>query len=63
LARVARVDGFALDADGLLLAPVGKDDLAVGDDVRESLAFGPFQRLMQVRRLVREHRDASSRSR
>jgi len=62
LARVARVDGFALDADGLLLAPVGKDDLAVGD-VRESLAFGPFQRLMQVRRLVREHRDASSRSR
>ena len=40
-----------------LFAPVGRDDLAVQDHVREPLVFGSFQRLVQVRSLLGEDGD------
>jgi hypothetical protein len=52
-----RVDGLAADADGRLPAPVGGDDRAVQDHVREAVLPGPLQRLVQVRGLAGEHRD------
>ena len=57
LAGVPQVDDLAFHADGLLPAPVGGDDLAVQDHVREALVPGPFQRLAQLRGLFGEHRD------
>jgi hypothetical protein len=39
LAGIPAVDLAALPADGLFLAPVGSDDLAVEDQVRQSLLF------------------------
>src|SRR5690242_6395937 len=52
LPGVPQVDDLAFHTDGRLLAPVGRDDLAVQDHVREPLVFGAFQRLAQVRSLL-----------
>ena len=45
LPRVPHVDDLALDAVGLLAAPVGGNDLAVQDHERHAFGPGPFQRL------------------
>jgi hypothetical protein len=57
LAGVPQVDDLAFHANGRLFAPVGRDDLAVQDHVREPLVFGSFQRLVQVRSLLCEDGD------
>src|SRR6266513_2563808 len=65
LPGVPQVDDLAFHADGGFFAPVGWDDLAVQDHVREPLVFGAFQRLVQVsgrlpRGVPRRRRSASS---
>lgn len=50
LPGVPQVNGLALDAGGLLPAPVRGDDLAVRDHERGPLGHGPGQRLRQFRR-------------
>jgi hypothetical protein len=44
-AGVPHVDELALDAEGLVPAPVRTDDRAVQDHMRKALVAGPFQRL------------------
>jgi hypothetical protein len=48
LAGVPHVDELTLDAEGLLAAPVLRDDRRPGSRA-ETLVTGPFQRLAQVR--------------
>ena len=48
-AGVPQVDGLASDAEGLLAAPVRRDDRAVQDHVRQAVLAGPFQGLAQIR--------------
>ena len=54
LAGVPGVDDLALHAESRLAAPVGPDDHAVQDDVRQPVLVRPLQRLMQVRGLSGE---------
>jgi hypothetical protein len=58
LPGVPQVDEPALHADGLNRAPVGLHDLAIQDHVRQSVVDGALQRLVQVRSLGGQHRDA-----
>ena len=58
LAGVPGVDGFALDADGLLGAAVGGDQGAVQDHIGQSLGVGAVQRLVQIGGLSRQDVDA-----
>jgi hypothetical protein len=56
--RIPSVDGFALDADGFLPAPVGGNDLAVQDHMGQAVVLGPFQRgLAQTGGQVRQYGD------
>ncbi len=48
LARIPQVNGLALDADDLVLAPVARDDGAIQDHVRQPFLPGPLQRLGQL---------------
>jgi hypothetical protein len=57
LAGIPQIDDLAFHAGGRLLAPVGGDDLAVQDHVRQALGRGPFQSLVQVRGLLSQHQD------
>ena len=57
VARVPQVDELAVDADGLLPAPVRRNYLAVQDHMRKALLPGPFQSLVQVRCLGGEYGD------
>jgi len=56
-AGVSQVDDLAFGAEGRSFAPVGGDDRAVGDDVRQAVVLGPFQRVTQVRGLGGGHVD------
>jgi hypothetical protein len=54
---VPEVDGFAFHAGGLLVAAVGGEDLAVQDQVGQTLLCGLFQGFVQVRGLLGEDFD------
>ncbi len=56
-AGVPGVDGFALDADGLLGAAVGGDQGAVQDHIGRIVGLGAVQSLLQVRGLSCEDVD------
>ena len=56
-AGVPQVDGLAADAEGLLPAPVRRDDRAVQDHVRQAFLAGPFQGLAQIGSLTGQYRD------
>src|SRR5258707_7486180 len=49
LPRIPAVDFLAFPAGGFLFQPVGGDDLAVQDQVRQALPYGAFQGLAQAR--------------
>ena len=57
LAGVPGVDLPPFYAGHRLAAAVGGEDLAVQDHVRDTLGHRPFQRLGQVRGLLRQHVD------
>ncbi len=57
LAGVPGVDLLALDAGCFLCTPVGFEDLAVQDHVRDTLGHRPLQGLGQARGLLRQHTD------
>jgi len=61
VSRKPQVDLLALDAGGLLAAPVGGEDLPVEDHVGQALILGPVGGVVQVRGLVGERGVTSSR--
>ena len=56
-AGVPQVNGLAADAEGLLPAPVGRDDRAVQDHVRQAFLAGLVQGLAQIGSLTGQDHD------